>query len=225
MTIHAILWDLDGTLADTELGHFEAWRATLADYGIDHTYEQFMAGFGRTNAEILPGILGDAATSERIHEIGEKKEANFRRYLAEQPSHLLPGVANWLARFQGAGLRQAIASSGPMINIVAMIHALGVGDFFQSIISGARLPKGKPDPAIFLLAAASLGATPAHSLVIEDSLAGITAARAGMPSVAVGKIIHDPALHEIVATITAPPSILVATLEELRVEKLGLADQ
>lgn len=219
MTIHAILWDLDGTLADTELGHYAAWRATLADYGIEHTYEQFMAGFGRTNAEILPGILGEAATSERIHEIGEKKEANFRRYLAEQPSALLPGVADWLARFQQAGLRQAIASSGPMINIVAMIHALGVSDYFQSIVSGARLPKGKPDPAIFLLAAASLGTAPEQCLVIEDSLAGITAARrAGMQSVAVGKIVHDPALHEVLMTITAPPTILVETLAELRVE-------
>lgn len=219
MTIQAILWDLDGTLADTELGHYAAWRATLADYGIDHTYEQFMAGFGRTNAEILPGILGDAATAERIHEIGEKKEANFRRYLAEQPPQLLPGVADWLAHFQQAGLRQAVASSGPMINIVAMIHALEVGDFFASIVSGARLPKGKPDPAIFLLAAASLGAAPEQCLVIEDSLAGITAARrAGMQSVAVGKIIHEPALQEVLMTITAPPTILVETLEDLRLE-------
>jgi beta-phosphoglucomutase len=211
--INAILWDLDGTLADTEALHYRAWRETLAGYGIDHSYEEFRQGFGRTNAAILPGLLGEQATPERVEAVSQKKEATFRRLMRAEGVQTLPGVESWLARFRQAGLRQAVASSGPMVNIIAILDTLGVGDYFESVISGARLPHGKPDPTIFLLTAASLGADPAHSLVIEDSLAGIEAARrAGMRSVAVGQLIHQPAFH---AMLAATPGPAVLPLEQL----------
>jgi len=79
------------------------------------------------------------------------------------------------------GYRQAIASSGEMANIVAVIVALDISNYFEALLAGAFLPRSKPDPAIFIQAAAALGATPAESLVIEDGIVGVEAAkRAGM---------------------------------------------
>lgn len=216
MTLHAILWDLDGTLADTEELHFESWRNTLSHYGIDYTFELFIASFGRANAEILPELLGSASTPAQVETISLQKEANYRDLLRQNELQALPGVHQWLSDFRQAGLQQAIGSSGPMANIVASIEALRIGDYFNSIISGARLPKGKPDPTIFRLAAAALGLQPEQCLVIEDSVAGIEAARrAGMRSVAVGKVIHTARLHERLVTIAGRDCIFVDSLEEL----------
>jgi beta-phosphoglucomutase-like phosphatase (HAD superfamily) len=94
---------------------------------------------------------------------------------------------------------QVIGSSGPMANIAAVVHALGVGDFFFGLVSGVHLPEGKPEPTIFLRCAALAGAAPDECLVIEDSLHGIEAAmRAGMTSVAVGRIAAQPALQDLI---------------------------
>jgi HAD superfamily hydrolase (TIGR01509 family) len=222
MTIHAILWDLDGTLADTEALHYLAWRDTLAGYGIDHSYEEFRQGFGRTNAAILPGLLGERATPELVEVVAQEKEANFRHLMRQHGLQMLPGVGEWLARFGAAGLPQAVASSGPMVNIVAILDTLGVGGWFDSVISGARLPNGKPDPAIFLLAACSLGADPARCLVLEDSLAGLEAARrANMQSIAVGQVIHQPALHAQLTRFPDPRVILVESLTDLAWLQIG----
>jgi beta-phosphoglucomutase-like phosphatase (HAD superfamily) len=79
-----------------------------------------------------------------------------------------------------------VASSGPMANIVAVIGSLGVADYFDAMLSGAFLPRSKPDPAIFVQAAATVGASPHECLVIEDAVVGIEAAhRAGMRCLAV----------------------------------------
>lgn len=220
-TINAILWDLDGTLADTEALHYRSWRAALARHAIDYTYEQFLQGFGRPNGAILPGLLGPRATPDLVEAVSVEKEADFRRILRQDGVQMLAGVASWLEAFRRRGLRQAIASSGAMINIVATLEALDVGDHFDSVISGARLPQGKPDPAIFRLAAASLGVAPEHCLVIEDSLAGVEAARrAGMRCAAVGSVMRNPALHQRLEAIPGPPVLMVAELTELTWELL-----
>jgi beta-phosphoglucomutase family hydrolase len=221
--MRAIIWDLDGTIADTEELHFHSWRQVLAAYGINHTYADFMQGFGRRNAEIIPELVGDAATPEIVETIAQDKEITYRTLLRQSNLGILPGVATWLERFQQVGLQQAIASSGPMANIVATVETLHIGDHFDSLISGARLPKGKPDPTIFLLAAAALGVMPEHCIVIEDSLPGIEAARqAGMFSVAVGKVIHTSAFHERIAAVPGRPCTPVDSLEQLRWEAINI---
>lgn len=216
MQLQAILWDFDGTIVDNEELHFRSWQQSLAPYGIDHTYEEFRRSFGRRNGEIIPELLGEASTPELVERIAHEKERTYRALLQQEGLPILPGVESWLERFQARGLHQAIASSGPMANIVAMVQTLQIGDYFNSILSGARLPRGKPDPAIFLQAAAALGIAPHACLVIEDSLAGIAAARrADMVSVAVGKVIHTPALHERLEATPGRQVIFVESLLDL----------
>jgi len=224
MNLQAILWDLDGTLVDSEELHFQAWRQIAPEHGVEYTYENFIHSFGRTNADILADLFGEAATPALIAEISQNKETNFRTLVAERGAGLLPGVAMWLARFEAVGVRQTVASSAPMANIIAMLAALGIGDYFSSVVSGARLPQGKPDPTIFQLAAAAAGAPAENCLVIEDSLAGIAAARrANMRSIAVGKVIDQPSFHEMLAALPGPTTVPVRSLEQLAWEDLERA--
>ena len=211
--MRTILWDLDGTLADTEELHFAAWQQIMQEYGVKYDYPTFLADFGRNNREILVNLLGASATPALIGEISQRKERGFRGLLSQHTVSLLPGVADWLTRFHNEGVRQVVSSSGPMANIAALVAKLEIGDFFMSLMSGYRLPRGKPHPAIFLNSAAAVGVTPLDCIVIEDSLAGTEAARrAGMACVAVGKVTSGAALSELLDPIHGQPYLAVENL-------------
>lgn len=181
----AILWDMDGVIADTGQAHFMAWQILYRERGETITYQEFARTFGMSNLPILRAWLGDDQPLDRLQAISKRKEQLFRQ-LAHEHTHLLPGVTAWLERGRTRRYRQAVASSGPMANVVALVTALDIADYFDALVSGAGLPRSKPDPAVFLQAAAALGAPPVDCLVIEDSLMGIEAAKAaGMRCIAV----------------------------------------
>jgi beta-phosphoglucomutase len=116
--------------------------------------------------------------------VDQAKEARYRE-LIESQGISLPGVAEWIQRFQAAG-RQAVASSAPPENVATIAHLLHFNGTFEALISGAEVQRGKPDPDIFLAAALRLNVQPQHCLVIEDASAGIEAAhRAGMKAIGV----------------------------------------
>ena len=212
MTIKAVLWDLDGTLADSTALHYQAWRTTMDRYGVPFTYQMFIDSYGRNNAEILTEHFDrrDTATMDRV---SREKEATYRELITPGALQPLPGVLEWLASFRSQGLLQVIGSSGPMANIAASVRALDIGDYFLALVTGTHLPRGKPDPAIFLRCAAVAGVEPAKCLVIEDSIHGIEAAqRAGMHSVAVGEIAQSEALQTLLAGHNAVRCIALPTL-------------
>jgi HAD superfamily hydrolase (TIGR01509 family) len=180
----AVLWDLDGVLVDTGELHFRAWEQTLAEAGIVFTRPMFQHTFGMNNAGILAWLLGQPPEPAFLTEIGDRKERRFRQAAPGQ-ARLLPGVAFWLERLQARGYRQAVASSAPQANIEVLIAGLNIRPFFGALVSAELMP-GKPDPAVFLEAARQLAIPPEQCVVIEDSLAGVEAARrAGMRCVAV----------------------------------------
>ncbi|MFN8441039.1 MAG: HAD family phosphatase [Caldilineaceae bacterium] len=219
--MQAILWDFDGTIADTTQQHYESWRICFLDYGIQHTFADFMRGFGRINSQIIPMFLPNLPKNE-IAAFSRRKEALFREILAQTPDFKpLPGVLEWMVHFHEAHIAQVMASSGPMANLVAGVRALHLEDFFHAILSGYYLPEGKPHPAIFLNAAASLQMKPEQCLVMEDSPAGVEAAmRAGMACVVVGDLAHDGRLDSVLAKAKGGPCLPVGNLEELTWEML-----
>jgi HAD superfamily hydrolase (TIGR01509 family) len=213
--MRTVLWDLDGTLADTTELHYHAWQKTMESFGEPYSYEEFAAGFGRSNRSVLAEKFLIDPDSPRISEIAGWKEAMVRQLLPEIELHLLPGVAETLAMLAAAGVHQAISSSGPMANIVAIVNKLGVGDYFLCILSGATLPRGKPHPDLFLNSAAAVGVPPARCIVVEDSIHGIEGARrAGMASIAVGALANSQSLADRLAVVAGPCCHSAPTLAE-----------
>ena len=213
--MRTVLWDLDGTLADTTALHFHAWQKTMETFGEPYSYAEFAAGYGRSNRSVLSEKFQTDPTAPRVSEIANWKEAMTRQLLPETEVQLLPGVAECLAMLAAAGVRQAIASSGPMANIVAMVNKLGIGDYFLSILSGATLPRGKPHPDLFLNSAAAVGSLPTNCLVVEDSIHGIEGARrAGMASIAVGELANSPLLADRLAAVAGPKCLSAPSLAE-----------
>ncbi len=203
--VRAVLWDLDGTLVDSQRLHWEAWRQTMAAEGVPISWEQFRATFGRRNDSFVPQWLGAGATPERVARVGDAKEACYRRLVRERGLAPAPGAAAWVRRLHARGWRQAIASSAPRRNVEVMLDVLGLGDCFAAVVAAEDVTEGKPDPQVFLLAAARLGVPPARCIVVEDAPAGIEAARrAGMRSI----LLAHPG-------VAAPADRIVASLEEL----------
>lgn len=182
----AVLWDLDGTIADSKEFHWRAWRATMLADGLQITYEQFLHSFGQRNDAILGAWLPEAP-AERVTRIGDAKEEAFRRLVASGPLHPLPGAIEWIERLAREGWRQAIASSAPKANVETMARVLKLDRAMGVLVSADDVHRGKPDPEVFLVAAQRLGVDPARSVVVEDAAAGIEAARrGGMKSIGAG---------------------------------------
>lgn len=184
----AVLWDLDGTLADSRDYHWMAWLQVMEAEGFTLTRPQFLASFGQRNDAILGAWLGTDADPTLVSRIGDEKEEVYRQLLRAGGIAPLPGAAEWVARLHEAGWRQAIASSAPRLNVQVMREALGFDGRIDEYVGAEDVRAGKPDPEVFLTAAARVGVPPERCIVVEDAEAGVEAARrAGMRSVGVGE--------------------------------------
>jgi HAD superfamily hydrolase (TIGR01509 family) len=181
----AALWDVDGTLIDSSEYHWLSWRGALAAENFPVTREQFAATFGQRNDEILRAYF-PGYTAEDLARVGDAKEAAYRALIRERGIEFLPGVRRWLDKLRRDGWLQAVASSAPRPNLDAIMSALGLEDYFAVVASAEDVTAGKPDPQVFLAAAAKLRVRPARCVVVEDAPAGTEAARrAGMRSIGV----------------------------------------
>lgn len=184
----AVLWDLDGTLVDSEEYHWLAWKEILDQEGVSLTREQFLSSFGQRNDRILRGWLGEDIRMEKISRIGDAKEARYRELVRVNGLSPLPGAAEWVERLHQEGWSQAIASSAPRLNVEAVLDALHLRKWFQATTAAEDVQAGKPDPQVFLIAASRLNSAPRRCIVVEDAWAGVEGARrAGMLSIGVGK--------------------------------------
>jgi len=182
----AVLWDLDGTLADSEEYHWLSWRDAMRAEGVELTYDRFLASFGQRNDRILGAWLGEAADATRIRRIGDWKEAEYRRLAEARGLTPLAGAREWVERLRRDGWKQAIASSAPRLNVETMLHVLKFDGLIDAMVSADEVKKGKPDPDVFLAAAAAVSVPPSRCVVVEDAPAGVEAGRrAGMKTVGV----------------------------------------
>ena len=182
----AVLWDLDGTLADSEEYHWLSWRDAMRAEGVELTYDRFLASFGQRNDRILGAWLGEAADATRIRRIGDWKEAEYRRLAEARGLTPLAGAREWVERLHRDGWKQAIASSAPRLNVETMLHVLKLDGLIDAMVSADEVKKGKPDPDVFLAAAAAVSVPPSRCVVVEDAPAGVEAGRrAGMKTIGV----------------------------------------
>jgi beta-phosphoglucomutase family hydrolase len=213
--LEAVIWDMDGVLADTAARHFRAWRETFARKGVEFTEADFKRGFGVRNDDIIQNILGKAVTKAEIEAIAQAKEATFRHLIANDIKPL-PGVLELLKALHDKGIKMAIASSTVMENIQLIVGSLKIADCFQAVITGHDVTEGKPSPQVFLLAAKKLNVSPANSVVFEDAVAGVRAAKsAGMRCVAITSSHPREELKEADLVVDSLTEVGVKDLEKL----------
>jgi beta-phosphoglucomutase len=184
MPRRAVIFDMDGVLIDSYHAHFEAWQRLGLELGQPITEEVFVPSFGRRNIEVFRMLWGEGISEAEVERWDEWKEVAYRQIITENfPG--MDGAADLLDALKAAGFAVAIGSSGPPENVTAAIHGLRRAEIFDTIVSRDDVTHGKPHPEVFLTAAARLGLDPRQCAVVEDSLAGLEAARAaGMMAIA-----------------------------------------
>ena len=176
---------MDGVLVNNLEVHREAFAEFFRRYGVERTFDELSRVFGKGNDDIM-GELMPREVVERvgIRELGNEKEAIYREIYA--PTIVpQPGLLEFLAESERAGLRAAVGSSGYRANVDFVLDKCNIRRYFMAAVAGDEVTRCKPDPEIYLTAAAKLGLEPSECIVFEDAEAGIEAGkRAGMKVVA-----------------------------------------
>jgi HAD superfamily hydrolase (TIGR01509 family) len=183
--IRAVVFDFDGVLVDSEPVRFRAGAQALAEVGVVLTWEQFLATwFGRTDTAGLGDILGPRFATEGPGVIA-RRNVLYEQALEDVPAY--PDAARLLRRLP-PGIRAAVATGSRRLEVERILAHLGLSRHFHVLVTAEDYRRAKPDPDPFLTAARRLGEPPHACLVVEDSPAGVAAAReAEMPVVAVDR--------------------------------------
>lgn len=210
---------MDGVLVDSYRAHWQSWHFMADELGKGLTEAQFVSTFGRTSREIIAEHWGAGClTPDEIAAFDQKKEALYRDIVARDFPEM-DGAGELIRELAAAGFRLAVGSSGPPENVDLAVERLGARKYFQALVTGKDVTRGKPDPQVFLTAASRLGVAPHDCAVIEDAPVGIAAANAaGMVSIALLSTGHT---RESVAA----SGLIVNSLRELSPQRIaGLID-
>ncbi len=212
--LSAIIFDMDGVVIDSHPIHRKSWRLFLRSVGKEVTESELdFVLEGTKREDILRHFLGDL-DERQLYEYGQQKEALFRQQaVAIEP---IQGATEFISNVTGCGLPAALASSGSKNRVHYILDRLGIGHQFRVIVTGDDVKHGKPDPAIFRLAAKRLGINPSQALVFEDAVAGVQAASsAGMTCIGVAQgprrqLLKAAGAHDVVSDFSG---LSVAALE------------
>lgn len=194
--IEAVIFDLDGVLVTTDVFHFNAWKKLAEDLGIDNFTKADNArqrGVSRmASLEVVLEKTDRVFSDEEKQELAQRKNDDYVKSLsALSEADVLPGVREFLTFLKEHGIKTAVGSASK--NAPLILEKTKLIDSFDEIVSGLDTTKSKPDPEVFVLGAQRLGVKPENCLVVEDSDAGIEAAkRGGMYALAVGEAKNNP---------------------------------
>jgi beta-phosphoglucomutase len=198
-----VIFDMDGVIVDSHGIHIKAWREFLRAKGCLVTDSDLdFVRDGRKKEDILRHFFGDL-TQDQIQTFGRQKELLFKD--EAKGIDTIPGIRQLLDEFNRAGIPMAIGSSGSGGRVQYILELLQLGKYFATVVSGDEVAMGKPDPAIFRKAARDLQIRPMDSLVVEDSVSGVLAAKAaGMKCLGIADDRHTDALLQAGASEVLP---------------------
>ena len=223
-TLRAAIFDVDGVLLASP--HEQAWREALHGFAdpdrfTTAMYQANVAGKPRlSGARAALEALGVADAARQAIPYAERKQKRLETIIAEGSVQAFPDALRFVQAVANLGWPMAVASSSKnangMLRLIKVASGQSLLDIFAANICGRDLPRGKPDPAIFLLAASELHADPAHCFVAEDAPVGIQAARAGnMAGLGVARHSDAAGLR------TAGANLVVTSLDEVAVNELA----
>ena len=178
----ALLFDLDGTLAETDSLHLPTWVDVLTPYGLEVDegfYKERISG--RSNSKIVRELLPHLSAEEG-RELADAKEASFRERTGELEP--LPGLLDFMNEGKRRGISLALVTNAPEENVEAILFALELEEFFDEVVLSDEVGPVKPDPAPYKAALDALGISPEEAVAFEDSTSGIASSvAAGIPTV------------------------------------------
>jgi len=174
--INAIVFDMDGVLIDSHPVHRAAWREFLRSLSIDVDAQdlEFILE-GGTRADILRHFMGDLPQAVLV-DYGRRKDEIFRSL--EHQIRPAPGVLAFLGELERAGMARAVATSASEIRTASTIERMGLGGYFDAVITAADVVAGKPNPMVYQLACERMNVRGGNALAFDDAPAGVRAARA-----------------------------------------------
>jgi HAD superfamily hydrolase (TIGR01509 family) len=176
---------MDGVLADNMRYHTKAWDMFIRKYAPRLEIGDVTPHYGKTNADLMSYVFGRRLTPEEVEHYGEEKERLYRELYAASMAPL-PGLLDFLRELKEKELRTVVATSAPPSNVDFLLDGLQLRELFDAVIDAGQVTRGKPDPEIYLIAAAKVGCRPEACVVFEDAIAGVEAGRrAGMTVVGV----------------------------------------
>lgn len=176
--LQAALFDMDGVIVDNRDAHLRAFEHFAARHGIpDLDARTLLPCFGSTNAVIMARLFGrDDLPADEIERLSREKEEIYRE-LYDPVMRPAEGLVDLLEALRAAGVRIAVGSSAPRVNVDFVLERCGIAPYFDAVASGSEITRSKPDPEVYLLAADKLGADPHDCVVFEDAFVGMEAAR------------------------------------------------
>ncbi len=189
MQLKSALFDLDGVIVDTALYHFKAWRRLANELGFDFTEHQNEQLKGISRMESLDLILNwgqkSLSVTQKLEWATKKNDWYLELIQNMTPKEILPGVKDFLNELKEENIKIALGSASK--NSKLILNKIDLFHFFDAIVDGNNITKGKPDPQVFLMGAEATSSLPAQCVVFEDAQAGIEAAKAGgMYAVGIG---------------------------------------
>ncbi|MBB5938451.1 HAD family hydrolase [Streptomyces zagrosensis] len=192
----SVIFDLDGTLVDSEPYYFEAGRRTLAAYGVtDFEWEDHTRFIGIGTRETMTMLRSEYGIDASVDELLASKNRHYLE-LASGSTEAFPAMRKFVEELYAQGHPIAVASGSSRLAIETVLAATGLDAQLTTFVSAEEVGRGKPEPDVFLEAARRLAVEPADCVVVEDAPPGAEAAhRAGMRCIAVPYVpatVHDP---------------------------------
>ena len=168
----ALLFDMDGVIADTNATHADAIRIFCEKHG-KSVSEDFLVKkvYGRTNKEWIPELFGNLPEEELISYANDK-ERMFRDLYADK-LEAVKGLPEFLEKMKSRGVKMVVATSAPKENADFILKNLDIEHYFKDVLDSSHVDEGKPHPQVYLKASAAIGMRPENCIVVEDSLSGV----------------------------------------------------